>query len=96
LANYDYSTGEPVADLPLSESTVTVLGTKATDEATMAPCFEVANAIVAEEMDLHREFAAASISTSSPQKSTRSMTPKGVARRTAAKQPTVGPEQYLP
>ena len=37
--------------------TFAILGTKATDEATMAHCFEVANAIVAEEMDLHREFA---------------------------------------
>ena len=38
--------------------TFAVLGTKADDEATMAHCFEVANAIVADEMDLHRSFAA--------------------------------------
>lgn len=38
--------------------TFAVLGTKARDEATMAHCFEVATAIVADEMDLHRGFAA--------------------------------------
>ncbi|QCC47729.1 thiaminase II [Halobellus limi] len=38
--------------------TFAILGTKATDEGTMAHCFEVANAIVDEEMDLHRSFAA--------------------------------------
>ncbi|MFD1513709.1 thiaminase II [Halomarina rubra] len=38
--------------------TFAVLGTKARDEATMAHCFAVANAVVAEEMDLHRSFAA--------------------------------------
>ncbi|WP_336023008.1 thiaminase II [Halobellus salinisoli] len=38
--------------------TFATLGTKAADEPTMAHCFEVANAIVDEEMDLHRSFAA--------------------------------------
>ncbi|MFB6136413.1 MAG: thiaminase II [Halobacteriaceae archaeon] len=35
-----------------------VLGTKARDEETMTHCFEVARAVVGEETDLHREFAA--------------------------------------
>ncbi|EMA55557.1 thiaminase II [Halococcus salifodinae] len=38
--------------------TFAVLGTKAREEATMAHCFDVAGTIVAEEMELHREFAA--------------------------------------
>ena len=38
--------------------TFAVLGTKAREEGTMAHCFAVAGEIVAEEMDLHREFAA--------------------------------------
>ncbi|MFD1599808.1 thiaminase II [Halobellus rarus] len=37
--------------------TFALLGTKATAETTMGHCFEVANAIVDEEMDLHRSFA---------------------------------------
>ena len=38
--------------------TFAVLGTKARDEDAMARCYAVANAVVAEEMDLHRSFAA--------------------------------------
>ncbi|MGQ4555584.1 thiaminase II [Halobellus sp. GM3] len=38
--------------------TFAILGAKATDEPTMAHCFEVATAVVGEEMDLHRSFAA--------------------------------------
>ncbi|ESP89933.1 thiaminase II [Candidatus Halobonum tyrrellensis] len=38
--------------------TFAVLGAKADEEATMAHCFEVANAIVDDEMELHRSFAA--------------------------------------
>lgn len=38
--------------------TFAVLGTKARNETTMAECFDVAATVVAEEMDLHRSFAA--------------------------------------